>query len=73
MRPKKSSSSSVESQLPIYNKLKGKSIFEMTKKSNLQSINEESTGHGKQKRLYRDSMMTPADRNNSGYEYDILT
>ena len=67
-RPK----SEVDDQLPIYNKFKGKSVFEMTN-SSLQPIKEEMTGYGKRAEIFRASMMTPADRVNGGYEYDILT
>ncbi|CAI2375955.1 unnamed protein product [Moneuplotes crassus] len=65
------SSSSVHDELPINNKIYKNPT--KTMKNSLYSIKEESTGFGKKAALYRNTMMTPNDRNNGGFEYDILT
>ena len=41
--------------------------------ASLFSIKEESATYGKKAELYRNTMMTPADRTTGAYEYDILT
>jgi hypothetical protein len=43
------------------------------KMTSLYSVKEEPSGWGKKAELFRTSMMTPQDRANNGYEYDILT
>lgn len=43
------------------------------KMTSLHGIKEESNGYGKRAELFKTSMMTPQDRNNGAYEYNILT
>jgi hypothetical protein len=65
------SSSSIADQLPINNKFKGSSMAKS--KPKLFSIREEPTSFGKKAELFRDSMMTPQDRVDGKFQYDILT
>ena len=64
--------STIEDELPINQKF-NRSVFDIGKKTTIKSTKEEVLTYGKSKKLFTDSMMTPADRKNGKLVYDILT
>ena len=53
--------------------MKKRSVFDMPAKSTLKTIREEPQTFSKKAELFRASMMTPDDRVQGNYEYNILT